>query len=152
MLLVSMRTTKSKTSARLLVLHLGELGIDHVAVVLLAGFTLALFLARAALRAGLRLGLLIGVDLLAELLRGLRERLRLRLDLALVLGLERGLGVLDRRLDLLLLGRVDLVAVFLERLAHRVYQRLGGVPRVDQFQRLAVFLGMRLGVLHHALD
>src|SRR6267142_3796132 len=108
MLLVSMRTTKSKTSACLLVLHLGELGVDHVAVVLLAGFCLALFLARAALRPRLRLGLLVGVHLLAELLRGLRQRLRLRRDLALVLGLERALGVLDRGLDLFLLGGVDL--------------------------------------------
>src|SRR5437879_7751824 len=107
MLSVSMRTTKSKTSARLLVLHLGELGVDHIAVVLLAGFGLALLLARAGLRAGLRLGLLLGVDLLAELLRRLRERLRLRLDLGLVLGLERALGVLDRGFDLLLVGRVD---------------------------------------------
>src|SRR2546422_9273338 len=115
MLLVSMRTTKSKTSARLLVLHLGELGVDHIAVVLLAGFGLALLLARAraALRAGLRLGLLIGVHLLAELLRSLRERLRLRLDLGLVLGFQRALGVLDRGLDLLLLAGLDLVAVFL---------------------------------------
>src|SRR5712691_8494031 len=111
MLLVSMRTTKSKPSARLLVLHLGELGVDHVAVVFLAGFGLALLLARAALRAGLRLGLLIRVDLLAELLRRLRERLRLRLDLGLVLGLERALGVLDRGLDLFFFRRLDLVAV-----------------------------------------
>src|SRR2546428_14139333 len=120
MLLVSMRTTKSKTSARLLVLHLGELGVDDIAVVLLAGFGLALLLARA----GLRFGLLIGVHLLAELLRSLRERLRLRLDLGLVLGFQRALGVLDRGLDLLLLAGLDLVAVFLERLSHRVYQCL----------------------------
>src|SRR2546425_6766507 len=139
MLLVSMRTTKSKTSARLLVLHLGELGIDDIAVVLLAGFGLALLLARSALRAGLRLGLLIGVHLLAELLRGLRERLRLRLDLGLVLGFQRALGVLDRGLDFLLLGGLDLIAVFLERLPHRVYQCLRGIPRVHQLERLAVF-------------
>src|SRR5258708_29372617 len=112
MLLVSIRTNgpiaepvrnplqDQDLSARLLVLHFRELGVHHV-LVLLAGFGLALLLARPALRAGLVLGLLLGLDLLAQLLRGLPERLRLGLDLALVVGLETAFGVLDRRLVLL---------------------------------------------------
>src|SRR5688572_28467438 len=77
---------------RLLVLHLGELRVHHVAVVLLAG--LGALLRRRAFRAAraaglrLRLRLRVGVHLLAELLRRLRERLRLRVERGLVLGLE----------------------------------------------------------------
>src|SRR6267142_2340241 len=128
MLLASIRANGPVASARFLVLHFRELGVDHVAVVLLAGLGLRPVRA-AALRAGLRLPLLLGVDLLAQLLRGLRQRLGLRLDVAIVLGLEDALRVLDRRLDFLLLGGVDLVAVLLERLPHGVYQRFGGMPR-----------------------
>src|SRR5437588_9681293 len=137
-------------SAGLLVLHLGELGVDDVALVLLAGVPRggALLL----LTARLRLGLSFGVHLFAQLLRRLRERLRLGVDRRLVFGLERAFGVLQRGLDFLLFARLQLVAVILERLADRVYQRLQLVARVDELQHLAVFLGMRLGVLHHALD
>src|SRR6202008_99611 len=107
--------------------------------------------ARGRAAAGRRL-LALGVHLLAEFLRGLCERLSLTVDLVLVFGLEHALGVLDRRLDLVLLRGIDLVAVFLQRAAHGVYQRLRGVARVDQLERL-LFLGrVRLGVLHHALD
>src|SRR5262245_66006783 len=85
---------------RFLVLDLGELRIDDVAVVLLAGFGAC---ARLALLR-LLLRLLLGVHLLAQLLRRLRERLLLGVDLGLVLGLERALGVLHRGLDLFLLA------------------------------------------------
>ncbi len=33
-----------------------------------------------------------------------------------------------------------------------MHDGIGGVARGDQFVELAVFLGMRLGVLHHAVD
>src|SRR6266851_2622048 len=128
-----------KSSAGLLVLDLGELGVDDVLVLLR---WLGLRLLRAALL-GLRLGLRFGVHLLAELLRRLRQRLRLGVDLALVLGFERTLGFLERGFDLVLLGGVELVAVVLERLADRVHQRFALVARVYQLERLAVFLGVR---------
>src|SRR6266704_5142251 len=79
----------------LLVLDLGEFGVDDVALIGLAR--------RLGLLAGLgaSLSLLrIGVHLLAELLRRLRERLRLGVDLRLVVGLHRPFGVLERGLDL----------------------------------------------------
>src|SRR6185369_9670167 len=139
----------TRSLTRFLVLHFGELGVDHVALVLLAG---RLGLARGLALRLLLLGLLRGIHLLAELLRRLAERLQLCLDLGLVLRLERALGVLHRGLDLFLLAGVELVAVVLERLLHRVNRRLELVAGVDQLELLLVFLGVRLGVLHHALD
>src|SRR5204862_8190980 len=141
-----------RTLPGLLVLNFRELGVDDIRVVLLAGLGFRCAAWLRTLRTSLRFRLLLGVDLLAQLLRRLRQRLALGFDLGLVLGLEYGLGVLERGLDLFLLGRVDLVAVVLERLLHGVYQRLGRVPRVDELERLLVFLGVRLGVFHHALD
>src|SRR3954464_6308195 len=89
-----------RRSTRLLVLHLGELGVDDVLVGLArlargSGAAARALLLAAALR-GL---LLLGIHLLAELLRRLGERLRFGLDLVLVLGLEGAFGVLDRSLD-----------------------------------------------------
>src|SRR3982750_2408686 len=121
---------EAETSARLLVFDLGELGVDDV-LVFLAGFARRAA-ARLLLAGALRPRLLLRGHLLAELLRRLRERLALRLDLVLVLRLEDAFRVLDRRLDLFLLGGVDLVAVLLQRLAHGVYQRLGGIAGVDE--------------------
>src|SRR5438874_13755865 len=93
-----------RASARFLVLHLGELGIDDV-----------LFLLRLTgrLRAGVaaatrRLLLLRRVHLLAQLLRRLRQRLALRLDLVLALGLERAFGVLHGGLALILVAALEL--------------------------------------------
>src|SRR3989454_10729547 len=97
-------------SAGLLVLHLGELGVDDVALVLLAGVPRGGALRLLAAR--LRLG--FGVHLFAQLLRRLRERLRLGVDRRLVFRLERALGVLQRGLDSLLFARLQLVAVILE--------------------------------------
>src|SRR5437867_4977338 len=97
-----------------LVLDLGEFGVDDVSLIGLArcfGFLAGL--------SALRL-LRIGVHFLAEFLRRLRERLRLGVDLRLVVGLHRAFGVLERGFDLRLFVSPELVAVLLERLAHRV--------------------------------
>ena len=40
----------------------------------------------------------------------------------------------------------------LQRLLHRVDQRVGLVARLDQLAEALVFLGVRLGIAHHALD
>src|SRR6185437_8639963 len=138
-----------RQSTRLLVLHLGELRVNDVLFLLRLGarrFSLRISLGRSLLL------LLRGVDLFAELLRRLRQRLSRGVDLRLVVGLEDRFGVLQRRLDLVLLAGVDLVAVVLDRFSHGVDQRLALVARVDQLEGLLVFLGMRLGILHHALD
>src|ERR1051325_6008724 len=140
---------EAETSARLLVLPLGDLCVDAF-LVLLAGSPRRAG-ARLLLRA-LRLRLLLRVHLLAELLRRLRERLALGFDLVLVFRLEDAFGVLDRRLDLFLLAGVDLVAVLLQRLPHGVYQRLGAIAGVDELEGLLVLGRMRLGILHHALN
>src|SRR5207247_3806413 len=100
----------ARGSAGLLVLHLGELGVDDVAIVLLAGVPRGGALRLLAAR--LRLG--FGVHLFAQLLRRLRERLRLGVDRRLVFRLERALGVLQRGLDSVLFARLQLVAVILE--------------------------------------
>src|SRR5512135_2738622 len=102
-------------SAGLLVLDFGELGVDDVAFGLLSGLL-------PGTAGGLLLrSLRFGVHLLAELLRGLCERLRLGVDLRLVVRLDGFLGFLRRRLDLIFLARVQLVAVVLERFPHRVH-------------------------------
>src|SRR5689334_12438192 len=96
-------------SARLLVLHFRELGVDDVLVGLArAARGIGATAGRLLLAAALRGLLLLGIHALAELLRRLRQRLRFRLDLVLVLGLERAFGVLYRGLDLILLAGLEL--------------------------------------------
>ena len=51
-----------------------------------------------------------------------------------------------------LLVGADLVAVLAERLLHAVHQRVELVARLHGLELLAVFLGVRLGVLDHLLD
>src|SRR3954470_17365402 len=126
-----------RRSTRLLVLHLGELGVDDVLVGLArAARGSGAAAGRLLLAAALRSLLLLGVHLLAELLGRLRERLGLGLDLVLVLGLEYGFGVLHRRLNLILLAGIELVAVVLKRLAHRVHRRLELIACIDELERL----------------
>src|SRR5712691_7771765 len=107
-----------------LVFHLGEFGVDDVALIGLAR-RLGLL---ASLGASLSL-LRIGVHLLAELLRRLRERLRLGVDGRLVVGLHRAFGVLERGFDLRFFVRPEFFAIFLERLSYRVDQRVELVAR-----------------------
>src|SRR5581483_7470999 len=96
--------------------------------------------------------LLVGIHLFTQLLRALRQRLGLGVHGVLAVGLEGLLGFLQRGFDPGLFVRADLVAVLAERLLHRMSERFELVLGRDQFQRLLVFLGVRLGVLHHALD
>ena len=135
----------SNRSGRLLVLlvvvHLGELGVDDV------------FLRGRGRRASARrpVGRLL-VHRLAELHRSLRQRVGLGRDrfgvVALQGFLEVGHGVLDRAT----LGVADLGAVFGERFLGRVDQSFGVVLGFDLRLALLVFLGVSLGVLHHLLD
>src|SRR5437868_3168128 len=101
---------------RLLVLDLGELGIDDVAVVLLRLASLGLFPGSVFLGSGSGGLLALGVHLLAEFLRGLPERLRLGVDVGLVVRFHHAFGFLDGRFDLFLLAGLQLVAVVGERL------------------------------------
>src|SRR3970040_1997930 len=135
------------------VLHFRVLRVDNIAVVLLlARSPGAAGSPRALSTLGLLLRLLLGIHLLRELVRGLRARLGLCLDRRLVLALQRLLGFLQRLLDLRLLVGAQLVAVVLERFPDTVNDVVALVLRFHQLARLAIFLGVRLGVLHHALD
>src|SRR5689334_20088277 len=95
------------------------------------------------------LGLVHG---LAELHRHLGKRLGLRLDRIDILAAGDAPQLLDRRLDRLTVAGRDLALVLADRLLGRVDQRLGVVLRFDQLTPLLVVGGVRLGVLHHAVD
>src|SRR5688500_3747051 len=146
------RALRRPDLALFLVLDLGVLGIDHVAVVLLARVGRGLLAASRLLLLRLLLRLLFLVDLLGELVRGLRQRLGLGLDGGLVVALHRLFGVLERGLDLRLLVGTGLVPVLLQRLPYRVHHMVALVARFDQLVRLAVFLRVFFRVLDHALD
>ncbi|EON15887.1 NAD-specific glutamate dehydrogenase [Cupriavidus sp. GA3-3] len=98
------------------------------------------------------LGLHVGVDLLAQLLADFGQRVDLGIDLGLVAAASGVFQFLDRGFDLFLLAGFQLVAVFGERFLGRVDQRVGLVAGISQLAGLLVFLGVGLGVLHHALD
>ncbi len=104
----------------------------------------------SGLRSGVRA--LRGVHDLGQLVARLLHLLGRGLDGVHVGALERllrlGDGLLSGGLHV---GR-SLVAHFLERLLGGVHQRVGVVANLDLFLALGVFLGMGLGVLHHALD
>src|SRR5690349_1203430 len=139
------RWRKRRRSARSTfpVLHLGELGIDDVAfVALLATARLTARLpgrAAGSATCRARLRLLGRIHLLAELLRSLRQCFRLRAHRRLVAVLDGVLGLLDCGFDRGLLARVDLVAVFGQRLPDRVHETVGLVARLDELAELLVF-------------
>src|SRR5690606_650992 len=130
-------------SRLLVVLDLGELGVDHV---VLGRATRG----RTAGRAGIALA--GGRGRRVQRLPGLLQRLGLGLDLGLVVALERGLQVGDRRLYAADHVARHLAAVFGDGAAGGVDQAVGLVPGLDQLLELLVFLAVRLGVGDHPLD
>src|SRR5471032_1188408 len=128
-----------------------EVGVDDV-VLLLGRFLRTGVLLAVAGAAGGLLGLRVGVHLLAQLLRGARQRSHFGVDFSLVAGLDRAFEVGDGRFDLFFLARFQLVAVFDQRLAGRVHQRVGLVARLGQLLDFLVFFGVDFGVLDHLLD
>ena len=108
--------------------------------------------ARSGARRRLLRRLRLGVHLLAELLARGHQRLGLGFYRRLVVRLERLLGLLQRRLDLVLLAGIELLAVLGRLLLHAVDHRVGGVARLDHLELLLVVGGVQLGVLHHLLD
>src|SRR5580765_6031295 len=137
--------------ALLLVFDFLVFRIHYVAVVLFRVAALGIRIRIAAAR-GLLRGLLFRIHLLGQLVRRGGQRLRFGVDGFLVVAFQRFFGFLQSCLDLgLFIGR-NLVAVFRQRFLHRVHERVGLVARGDELERLLVFLGVRFGVLHHALD
>src|SRR5262249_39664125 len=130
----------------LVVVHLGEVRVDNV-VLLGAAARIGAARSAAGLRAFGRL-----VHRLTELHRSLRQRVGLGGDRLGVVALERFLEVRHGVLDCATIGIADLGAVLGERLLGGVDQSLGVVLRLDRSLALLVFVGVRLGVLHHALD
>src|SRR5690606_36488239 len=120
----------------LVVLDLGELGVDHV-VGCLACVGRAGVAGTVALpgRGGGR----------EQRLRNFLQGLGLRLDLVLVVALHRGLDLGDRRLDAADQVARHLVAVFLDDAAGAVHQGIGLVAGADQLLELPVVLAVRLG-------
>src|SRR5690606_38297893 len=100
----------------------------------------------------LRLGLLALVHLLGELVAGGGQRIGLGLDGVLVAFAHGVLAFLQRGFDRRLFFGRNLVAVFGERLLHRVDHAVRRVARGRQFDRLVVLGGIGFGVLHHLLD
>ncbi|MDG5978308.1 NAD-specific glutamate dehydrogenase [Hydrogenophaga taeniospiralis CCUG 15921] len=134
-------------SALLDFLHLGV--NDVVIGVGLVGTRLARAFAGAR-RGGF--GLRSGVHLLAQLLAGRHERFGLGLDVGLVLALGGFFHVLQRGFDGFFFRRIELVAVFAQRLLHAVHHGFGLVAGLHEFDLLLVVGCVELGVFHHLLD
>jgi len=92
------------------------------------------------------------LHLLGQFVRGRAQCIHLGFDGFLVVGLERFLGVLDRGFNRCFIFGADFVALFGERLLHRVNQVVALVACIHQFALLAIFFGMRFAVAHHLLD
>src|SRR4051794_232200 len=105
---------------------------------------------RAVGRRLLLLGAL--VHRLGDLVEGGLERLGLRVDLVRVLGRQALADVLDRGLDLLARGVVDLLAEVLELALGLVGGVLAAVAGLRELAGALVLVGVRLGVVDHALD
>ena len=116
----------------LIAFHFLEIGIHDVVV----GRSRCTFLSRG-------LGLHVRIHLLAELLRGGADGFDLGVDLFLRAGLQDILKFLDGGLDRFLLGGFQLVAVFGQRLAGSVHQRVGLVTCLREFGDFINRIGWR---------
>src|SRR3546814_882626 len=131
------------SSFLLVVLDFREFGVDDIFV----------GLALAGVGGRRRRGLLfLFIDGLAELHRDLRQRLRLFGHRGGIAALDCGLGFGDRRLDLGLQRRIDLVAMLFELAFGRVDQAFGVVLRLGRLAALLVLFGELLGILDHLVD
>src|SRR5690606_11044909 len=120
----------------LVVLDLGELGVDDV----LVPGRLA-----AALGTGLAAALGGGRHGREQRLAGFLQRLGLGFDLGLVVALHRALDIGDRGFRAADHVTADLVAIVLDRAAGRMNERVGLVARLHQLLELPVLLAVRLG-------
>src|SRR6185312_4146684 len=123
-------------------------GIDDL---LLAALRFAATRALLRTTGGAGVFLPLRVHCLAKLLRDAHQRFGFRLQrfLRRVLVLQRRFGVVERGFDPAPFLAADLFAVFAERLLHAVDERVQTVARLHDFQQLAIFLGVRFGILHH---
>ena len=141
---------RGSCSALIVAALVHDLGVHDVLLRGVAAGARAVGAGALAVRARLLLGLL--VHRLGDLVEGGLQRLGLRVDLVRVLGGERVADRLDRRLDLGSRRLVDAVAELLQLALGLVGGVLGVVARLGQLARLAVLVGVRLGVADHAPD
>src|SRR5499426_4516534 len=132
----------------LVVIDLGELRIDDV-FLRPAGAA-----ARAAVTTLTAARTLLGLPVhgLAELHRRLHQGVGLGLDGLGIVALHGFLEIGHRVLDRAALVLADLGAMLGQRLLGRVDQGLSVVLRLDLRLALLVLVGMRFGILDHALD
>src|SRR5699024_9718892 len=140
------RECSGPRSSLLLLILVHDLGVDHVVIVR------RLLGARSVLGALGALGL--RVDRGADGLQRLVQRVPLGLELlgGGVLVRQLLLGLLDGILGLGAVAVGDLLLVVLEQLLALVDELLEGVAGVGVLAALLVLGGVRLGVLHHAVD
>src|SRR3984893_8358818 len=143
-------------AALLVVVDLLEIRVDDLVVGTAAcgaarGLAAGGRTATAFASAGL-LRLLRFIERLADLHRGLAQCFGLPLDLLVVIAAEGVLQRLDRLLHGILVTFGNLVAGFAQSPLGRMDQRIGTVFRLDQLALALVFLGMRFGILDHAVD
>src|SRR5690606_31213858 len=84
------------------------------------------------------LGLHVGVHLLAEFLRGSRQRFDLGVNLFLAACLDDVLKFFERRFNGFLLGGLQLVTIFAQRLARGVQQGVCLIAGLSQFGHATV--------------
>src|SRR5438874_3971326 len=140
-------------AALLLIVDFLEIGIDDFVAAAASGPARGRATTRWAALAGARLlRLLCLIECLADLHRGLRQGLRFGLDLLGVVAPESVFKRYNRLLHRLAIGFGDLVSGFVQAAFGRVDQGIGAVFRLDQLALAFVFLGMRFGILDHAVD
>src|SRR5665213_371785 len=140
-----------------LVLHFLKLRIDHIFLGLRAGGgpgspRTGLTARRAATSTALTGRLVGGMGPLHDAGRRLCQSFGLLLDRLFVVRLEDRAQIAECGLSLGALVAGDLFTEILERLLDLMHQTIGMVAGLDQFAKLAIFGGIRLGILDHALD
>src|SRR5579884_1446027 len=107
---------------------------------------------RAVIGSCARSGTRAAIDGFADFVEGLLQGFAGRFDALHVIGGEGGAHVGDLRFQFALLVRGNLVAQVGEALFGAIGGAIGLVALFDLFLAAAVFLSVRFGILHHALD
>src|SRR5690606_35757021 len=121
-----------------------EVGVNHIIVSRLASLGGALCSSLLSLH--------VGVHFFAQLLGCRRQGFDLGIDGGLVAVLQGFFKLLQGCFNGFLVCCFELVAILFQRLACGMQQRIGLIARGGQFGNAVIFLGIGLGILHHAFD